>query len=98
MFEAAAKAEAAEPRGVPPIYTTTAGTGHVNAAAATPGDPIKVGAYGPSVNADEYGRPHTYRTESGEDVGIFNGGVKRDAYGLGVHMDQFGRPVHDSKP
>ena len=57
---------------------------------------VKPNAYGPGVNQDEYGRPHSYRLDNGERIDpILQNGVKRDAYGLGVHMDQFGRAVHD---
>ena len=60
---------------------------------------VKPNAYGLGVNADQYGRPHTYRTEDGQQLpGFFADGVRRDAYGLGVHADEFGRPLHDSKP
>lgn len=56
-------------------------------------------AYGLGVNADEFGRSHTYRTQEGEKLSpIFQGGVKRNAYGLGVHADEFGRAVYDGKP
>jgi len=54
-------------------------------------------AYGLGVNADQYGRPHTYQLQSGQQLDpIFQDGVKRNGYGLGVHQDQFGRPVYDS--
>jgi hypothetical protein len=55
--------------------------------------------YGPGVNADQYGRPHTYRLKDGQQLDpIYQNNVKRNAYGTGVHMDQFGRPVYDSAP
>ena len=54
-------------------------------------------AYGLGVNADQYGRPHTYQLQDGQQLDpTFQDGVKRNAYGLGVHQDQFGRPVYDS--
>jgi len=57
---------------------------------------VRPNAYGLGINADQFGRPHTYRTRDGESVGIFQEGVRRDAYGLGVHSDSFGRAVYDS--
>jgi hypothetical protein len=60
---------------------------------------VKPNAYGHGVNSDQYGRPHTYRTNDGAAVpGFDTGNVKRDAYGFGVHVDRFGRPDYDSKP
>ena len=60
---------------------------------------ITPNAYGPRVNADQYGRPQTYRTQDGQQLDpIFQGGVKQNAYGPGVGMDQFGRPVYSSPP
>jgi hypothetical protein len=56
-------------------------------------------AYGLGVNADEFGRPHTYRLQDGERLSpIFQDSVERDAYGMGVHADEFGRPVYDGQP
>jgi hypothetical protein len=58
---------------------------------------VKPNAYGLGVNADQYGRPHSYGLQNGTKLDpIFNEGVKRDAYGLGVHSDEFGRPVRDN--
>ncbi len=65
------------------------------------GEPLKVApnAYGLGVNADQYGRPHAYRTADDEPLpGIFTDGVRRDAYGLGGHSDEFGRPLIDGEP
>ena len=59
---------------------------------------VRRNAYGAGVNADQYGRPHTYRTADGQDLGIQSDGVKRNGYGAGVHTDKFGRPVYDSAP
>ncbi len=59
---------------------------------------VRLNAYGAGVNADQFGRPHTYRTADGQDLGIQSDGVKRDGYGAGVHIDKFGRPVYDSAP
>jgi hypothetical protein len=52
--------------------------------------PYRRNAYGLGMHSDATGRPFTFRTQDGEDVG---GRVKVDAYGPGVHMDTFGRPV-----
>lgn len=60
---------------------------------------ITPNAYGLGINADQYGRPQTYRTQDGQQLSpIFQGSVKPNAYGPGVGMDQFGRPVHSSSP
>jgi hypothetical protein len=60
---------------------------------------VKVNAYGAGLNADEYGRPHVYRTRDGKKLNVVEqDGVQRDGYGLGVHIDQYGRPVRDSQP
>jgi hypothetical protein len=60
---------------------------------------IKVNAYGAGLNADEYGRPHVYRTRDGRKLNtVKQEGVQRDGYGFGVHIDQYGRPVRDSQP
>jgi hypothetical protein len=60
---------------------------------------ITPNAYGVGVNADQYGRAQTYRTEDGQPLSpIFQNGVQQNAYGPGVGMDQFGRPVHSSPP
>ena len=57
-------------------------------------DYITPNAYGLGVNADQYGRPHTYHTSDGQPLSpIFNNGVQQNAYGPGVGMDQFGRAV-----
>ena len=69
------------------------------ASARTSGDllEVKPHAYGPDVNSDQYGRPHVYRSEDGQQLpGAFTDDVRRNAYGLGVHADEFGRPLHDS--
>ncbi|MDR3490714.1 MAG: hypothetical protein P4M12_01565 [Gammaproteobacteria bacterium] len=58
---------------------------------------VRPNAYGPGVNADQYGRPTTYQLQNGQQLEpIFNNGVKQNAYGPGVGMDQFGRPVYNS--
>ena len=60
---------------------------------------ITPNAYGLGVNADQYGRPQTYRTQDGQPLApVFQGGVQQNAYGPGVGMDQFGRPVYSSPP
>ena len=55
-------------------------------------------AYGIGRNADDFGRPHTYRTRDGRSIGVYQDDVERDAYGPGVHADMFGRRVYDSEP
>ena len=62
----------------------------------TPLEDVKTDHYGSGVNADKYGRPHTYILQDGTKVSpIFQNKVKRNAYGYGVHQDQFGRSVYD---
>ncbi len=62
-------------------------------------DPVTPNAYGLGVNADLYGRQHTYRQPNGEQLSpVLQDSVTRDAYGLGAHMDTFGRKVYDSEP
>jgi hypothetical protein len=90
--EQAAGREVAQRRQpIPPLFESTRTFGQLG--------PVAPNAYGLGINADEFGRPHTYRTQGGEKLSpIFQEGVRRDAYGLGVHADEFGRPVYDGKP
>lgn len=82
-----------------PRDTGTSAPNHRARARQTYDESVVPNGYGLGVNRDQYGAPHVYRLQDGEQLSpIFNEGVKRDAYGLGVHMDQFGRAVYDSKP
>jgi len=67
----------------------TIGGSSIGGAGAAPG--VDLGAYGPGLHADKYGRTFQYRDAfTGQKV---LGPVEEDAYGLGVHQDRYGRPV-----